>query len=277
MSVPLLGSCSDPSPSRSRPMPDEIVPLEIDGTAIFVPKAWNAGRPWDARPWRNGVRAGTGGWGQFNPTVGPLALAGDYGEHPKDGIYRATSKGQKVDPRDPFFTLSITFEFPLPPAKDSWWGKSTDNRVFPFSFDRLHISYHAPGERQMPYLTLLNNLGPDDGEDLGDGWRMVSREYSNRTVWFRFDALDWHARGGRLPRHLASSDSRGKGIWYHYLPLSPRGWSADFLTIRLPVSRWRAKYAAAETLYDWLGTSPAKRNYAKRFVWWQDLGDRPTH
>ena len=260
-----LGGCSDPGPLRSRAVSNTIVPLEIDGTTIFVPAAWDGGRPWDARPWRNGVLVGIGGWISFHPHIPALSLIDQENERPKDGVYRASSKGQRVDPRDPYFTLSVTFEFPLPPEKNSWWDKSKDNRIYPFSFDRLRISYRAPDERQMPYLTLLNNLDPNDGEDLGDGWRTVSREYSSRTVWFRFDAVDWRARGGTLPPRLASSDSRSGSIWYHYLPLSPRGWSVDFNTQRLPLSRWRAKYSTAETLYDWLRTSPAKRKSRSAF------------
>lgn len=274
----LLGDCSDPAPPPTPPMTNVIVPMEIDGATIFVPKAWGVARTASPRPWRNGVLVGTGGWGQFNPRVGPLELAGDDGdERPQDGIYRASSAGQKVDPRDPFFWLDITFEFPLPPVKRNWWGGQKNKRIDHFATDMLELIFHAPGEKPMPYLALLKGLRPEDGSNLGDGWREVTRPYSNQTLRIRFDATDWRTRGGALPRRLAASYSNGGEWWNHHLALSPSAWVMDFETSHLPLSRWRARYVTAGALYDWLRTSPEKRDAARRFEWWADIRDRPTH
>jgi hypothetical protein len=272
----LSGGCSDPAPPRPPAISDTIVPIQIDGTTIFVPQAWGAGRVDWPRPWRNGVLASNGGWGQFETRLGPLEPAGVY-DQPKDGIFRASSVGQSVDPRDPFFWLSITFEFPLPSPKHGWWGQWQREPVNRFSSDMLDLRYHAPDEKPMPYLALLSGLKPDDGIDLGNGWRAVAREYAKRKLWLRFDASDWREHGGALPRRLAVSYSSDGTIWNHHIALSPRGWSIDFDTQGLPLSRWRKRHTTAETLYQWLRTPPAKRDAGKRFAWWDDIRNRPTH
>ncbi|HEX7876809.1 MAG TPA: hypothetical protein VF489_09525 [Sphingobium sp.] len=257
--------------------PNTIVAMEIDGTKIFVPEAWGVTRTDSPRPWRNGVLAGTGGWGQFNPSRGPLGAQDDYGSWPQDGIFRASSEGQKVDPRDPFFWLDITFEFPLPPEKRNWWGGRKNERIDHFATDMLELIFHAPGEKPVPYLALLKGLRPEDGSNLGEGWREVTRPYSNKTLRLRFDATDWRTHGGALPRRLVASYSDDGEFWNHHLALSPRGWVMDFETRHLPLSRWRTRYVTAEALYDWLCTSPEKRDAARRFEWWADIRDRPTH
>lgn len=128
----------------------------------------------------------------------------------------------------------------------------------------------------MPYLALLGGLAPDDGDDLGDGWRVVAREFKDRRIWLRFDSADWRRQGGALPRRLAVSwSSSSEGIWDHHLVLSPRGWSIDFTTIRLPQAQWRSRHETAEELYDWLRTEPAKRNANARFVWWGGFSRPP--
>lgn len=258
-------------------MTDLIVPLEIDGNTINVPKAWAVGRVDSQRPWRNGVLAtGMGGWGQFEPRLGPLELAGADG-WPQDGVFRTSSAGQKVDPRDPFFSLSITFEFPLPTAKRNWWGGLSNDPVDHFSTDMIDLTYRTPDEKPAPYLELIDGLHPKDGRDVGEGWREVTRRYSNQTLRLRFDATDWRTRGGALPRRLVASYSKGEESWNHHVALSPRGWSIDFETQHLSLSRWRARYVTAEALYDWLRTPPGKRDSAKRFEWWEDIRDRTTH
>ena len=151
-----LVACSDSTPPPIAQTTDEIVSIEIDGTRIFVPKQWGIGRSASARPWRNGVIASNGGWGRFTPRLGALEGAGQYdSERPKDGIFRASSTGQEVDPRDPFFRLSVTFEFPLPPVERSWWGGRKNKPADHFTTDMMHLAFHAPGEKPMPYLALL--------------------------------------------------------------------------------------------------------------------------
>ena len=268
--------CFESTPSRSPTISDKIVPIQIDGTTIFVPQAWGAGRSNSPSPWRNGVIAGNGGWGQFETPLGALELAGVY-DQPKGGIFRASSAGQRVDPLDPFFKLSITFDCQLSFQKRSWWGQWKKEPVCGFHTDKLELRYQAPDEKPMPYLTLLDGLKPDDGIDLGNGWRAVARKHSKKPIWFRFDASDWHKHPGTLPRRLAVSYERDGHTWNHHFALSPRGWSIDFDTNDLPLSRWSKRHATAEALYWWLRTQPANRDDSKRFAWWDDIHDRLTH
>ena len=268
--------CSESTPTRSPEISETIVPIQIDGTTIFVPQAWGAVRSDWPSPWRNGVAASDGGWGQFETPLGPLEQAGVY-ERPKDGIFRASSVGQRVDHRDPFFRLSITFDCQLSFQKRSWWGQRQKEPVCGFHTDRLELRYQAPDEKPMPYLTLLDGLKPDDGLDLGNGWRTVAREYSKKQIWFRFDASDWHKHPGTLPRRLAVSYERDGHTWNHHVALSPKGWDIYFDTYDLPLSRWSKRHAVAENLYEWLRTQPANRQGSKRFVWWDDIRDRLTH
>lgn len=272
----MLGACSEADPPPRVPVSTVVVPMEIDDTTIFVPEAWGLGRIDDPRPWRNGVLASQGGWGNFRPPMGPLGGIGKY-DWPKDGIFRASSDGQKVDPRNSFFDLQITFEFPLRPAERKWWGGSARPPAQHFSSDMLNLTYRAPDEEPMPYLALLHGLRPDEGGDVGDGWRAVTRSYGNRKLYIRFDAQDWREQGGALPRRLAVSYSYGEGIWDHHLVLSPRGWAMDFNTQSLPLSQWRGRHGTAEALYVWLHTPPAKRDSSQRFTWWEDIRNRPTN
>lgn len=252
-----------------------VVPLEIDGTRIFVPKRWawtGLGEP--SRP-QNILYAGTGGWGQFETRVGPLGAVGDH-DWPLDGIFRAKSVGQPVDDRDPFFSLPITFSFPFPPSKRNWWGGVQVQQPYHHTLDVLDISYRAPQEKPMQYRALLSNLRPGDGDAIGDGWRVVTRTYEKQTLYLRFDEIDWRSRNSSLPRRIAVSyRSDTKGIWDHHVQYDPVGWVADFKTINLPLSHWRAKHETAETVFHWLQMAPQKRDRNKRFEWWQDIKDRP--
>lgn len=247
-----------------------VVPLEIDGTTLFVPKEWAMTRS-DGDPWsRNGVNTINGGWGQFATRLGPLALAGEDG-WPSEGVFRAVSEGQKIDERDPFFNLEIYYASPSMPPKRTWWGGSVAVRPVSYTFDVLTIAYRAPLQKPMPYRDLLAGLTPGDGEPIGEGWRMVSRTYEKRLLWLRFDVEDWRNHGGPLPRRLAVSYYPGKDrILDHHNELQPTGWVTDFVTIELPLKHWRAKHEATEAVYEWLRTSPEKRDQAKKFVWWAD-------
>lgn len=261
--VGVLAGCSQPNaPPQERPS-DTIVPLAIDGTLLFVPSSWNARRPWDTRPWPNGLRVDTSGWARWKPRLGPLELAQKL---PPGQTYRADSTGQhgRENRADPFFRLTATFEFP-----------ASGGKAFPFKVDMLTLSYRAPQEvLEQPYTALLNGISIDAGDHVGDGWRELKRPFEGREIAIRFDARDWRIRGGPLPRRLAASF--GPASWAHYITLKPSRWTAEFDTQRLPVQHWRARYVVTDELFEWLRTEPARRDPSEHFEWWRSAELRPT-
>lgn len=255
---------------NSRPAESRSVPITVDGVKLYVPIDWGAVRPWYPRPWRNGLYVGTSGWGGFEPTLGAIELAKPLGP----GLaYVADSRGKKKRKNEEllFFTLHFTFEFPKP---TSLWWRLRGGMFFPYDLDRLNINYLSIAERDAPYKQLLAGLRPTDGEDVGAGWRQVREKLDGHQVALRFDAEDWSARGGSLPRHLAASLERSSS-WSHYSPLKPVGWAASFRTERLPVALWRERYSTAERLFAWLRTPPHRRDSETRFIWWTDARSRP--
>jgi hypothetical protein len=263
-----------PPPAQHK---DWIAPLAIDDVTLFVPTKWNRLLPWEPRPWPNGLRIDSGGWGQFEPWLGPLQSAGEYWRPPPGKPFRADITARPPQPNypDPFFRLVVTFEYPAPsPWKKTWWGGRRWQPVFPYEFDQLTYNYLAPAEPiDAPYVDLLAGLRPSDGEDVGSGWREVHRVFEKKDIALRFDATDWREHGGALPQRLAASF--GEPIWSHFMPLDQPRWGAAFETQSLPVDQWRSRYQTAEQLFDWLQTAPEKRNPAQRFVWWTDLRFRP--
>lgn len=268
----LLAACGSSTESRRDDLPKGNAHLVIDDVEMFIPIAWNAGRPWDSRPWPNGLQIGSGGWAHFTPLLGPLQGA-DAGK-----IYRETSSG-KFPPRpkypDPFFFLTVTFEFPEPPLRKSWLGSHREKMFFPFSLDRLTYSYQGLSEDiERPYVELMDGIAPDSGKDVGDGWRELRRPFAKSEILIRFDADDWRAHGGPLPRRLAASF--GPPFWSHFVTFDQPRWTATFDTQNLPIDQWRSRHEIADELLLWLLTSPEKRDPTRRFRWWSDLRFRPT-
>jgi hypothetical protein len=263
-----LAGCDEPPP-KPKSLPSGNATLVVDGTTLFVPIAWNAGRPWNPRPWPNGVQIGSGGWGHFRPSLGPIEMA-------KSGqvyVRSSVSGPPRPDYPDPFFYLTATFEFPLPPHIKTPRDAQRE-LVMPFSFDRLTLAYEAPTERiERPYLKLLTSLKPTDGEDVGYGWREVRHRFLKRDIALRFDANDWREHGGPLPRRLAASFD--PIFWSHFSSLDRPRWTASFDTQALPVEQWTHRYAVADDLFTWLQTSPHTRDPNRRFIWWSDLRYRP--
>ncbi|WP_265564542.1 hypothetical protein [Sphingomicrobium arenosum] len=95
-----------------------------------------------------------------------------------------------------------------------------------------------------------------------------------RTVRLRFDAADWMARGGPLPRRLAASVS--SNLWSHYVAHAVPGWEAHFDSQNLPITAWRAQYDTADDLFVWLRTAPEARDGERRFGWFVDPSHRPN-
>lgn len=271
LSLLALGCSSSAPPAR--PRPTWSAPIDADGVHLFVPVAWNMVRPWEPRPWRNGVRVDTGGWCSAEPWLGPLAGANPL---PAGRFYRVVQprEHRADDRRDPCLDLTVTFEFPLRPRDDRWVARADPAWGFPFGIDRLTLTYRTPGEdRPLPYRDLLADLRPGNGTDVGDGWREVRRTFARQTILLRYDARDWRARGGAAPQRLAAAFD--DTFWSHFMPLDRPRWSASFPTQRLPVRQWRQRYVVAEQLFAWLQTPPDQRNETHRFVWWTDLRDRP--
>lgn len=267
----LLASCGEDQPLRPANAPAWSIPLKIDGTKLYVPASWSQGRPWDARPWDNGVKVGgTGGWRHFTPWLGPLEGANPL---PEGAFYVSDSQAQRKRKGNPdvFFKLTALFEFPQPPRR-SWWRQN--ERHPGFAIDRLDIIYRAADDRaELPYLNLLAGLVPSDGEDVGDGWREVRRQFDDREIALRFDQTDWLEHGGPLPRRLAASFS--PNFWSHYMPLNAVHWEAHFKSQNLPISQWRSRYETAEELFSWLRTPVEARDHTKRFAWWANFDSRP--
>ena len=267
----LLASCGEDQAPPPESVPAWSIPLMIDGTKLYVPAAWSQGRPWDARPWHNGVKVGnTGGWGQFAPRLGPLEVANPL----PDGKFFVLDSKEQRKPKsnlDLCFELVALFEFPQPP-KRSWWRQKHPHPGF--AIDRLNINYRAADDRAAPpYLKLLQGLVPSDGEDVGDGWREVRRQFDGREIALRFDQTDWLERGGPLPRRLAASFS--PAFWSHYMPLDAVHWEAQFESQELPISQWRPRYETADELFSWLRTPAKTRDLTKRFAWWVNFDSRP--
>lgn len=255
------------------PKPSRSAPLAVDGTKLFVPVEWGDGRSWYPRPWQNGLLVSTGGWCSFTPWLGPIASIVE--PLPPGQFYRADSAGQHKRPGDNqmFFYLDFTFESPLPSAGLSLWRRS--KRVSATTLDTLSIGYHAPMEKtDFPYVKLLEHIGPNDGEDVGDGWREIKTTFKGRKIAICFDARDWLKQHGSLPRRLASSD--GTLIWYHFERLETQGWIVRFMTQGLPINQWNGRYSTSEELFHWLRTAPDQRDPSKHFVWWSDLRYRPA-
>ena len=269
----LLAACGGPPAVVERPA-DFDAPLDVDGVHLFVPVKWNRIHPSAPRPWPNGLRIDTGGWGQQDPRLGPLALAEPLAPN---RFFRFDSKAQSLPENhvDPFLRLTFTFEFPLRPRDDSW-GRSDTGWRYPFNYDQLSVVYHSAAEEETPpIIALLNGLRPSDGTDIGAGWREVRRNFDKRTILLRFDARDWQSGTDRLPRRLAASfDPRGD--WSHFTKLDKPRWTASFETTRLPVDQWRTRYETADQLFAWLRTPPEQRNAAQRFTWWRKGQYRPT-
>jgi hypothetical protein len=248
-------------------LPYVSVPMAVDGTTVFVPEAWGTISNDDPRPWRNGVRA------------------------------RMQEKGMLKLPREPHITamsafdLDFVFEFP-PPTRSIWDSLGPRQQVWNYGYDMVKLRYLPPDEAskvqihsgiRIHHLKLLADLKLEDGIDVGNGWRMVSRKYEgpdpNRffigsTVYFRFDERDWQAQGGSLPRRVAVSvGSYGGSGWRHVSMLSPAGWSAHFETVA--GGDWRERHMTVEALFDWLKTPPGERDALQRFPWWRYEGQRP--
>lgn len=244
--------------------------LVIDGVDLFIPVAWNAGRSWYSRPWQNGVLAGTGGWGDFKPWAGAIEKIDPH------QTYISVSEGQRTraDRPDPFFFMRITFEFPEPSQELSLWHQPEKEKSYALSLDTLTFSYVTKAENiERPYEKILRNIRPDDGADVGNGWRQLHGTFKGRSIALRFDAHDWQTRGGALPRRIAASFS--PSFWSHFETFDQPRWAASFETQNLPVAQWRIRYATADQLFVWLRTPPAQRDAKKRFIWWSDLRYRP--
>ena len=270
--VSLLTGCSEPRSSASDPHPNWSVPISVDGVQLYVPVGWNEKRLWDSRPWPNGLMVDSGGWGSTSPLMGPIQTA-------ERGLtYAQNSDGLKkrAGNPDPFFSLRATFEFPLPKPRTTWWGGTRRETASAYELDMLSLYYLAPSEEvEQPYEQLFLGVGPNDGKDVGDGWREITRNFKKRPIYLRFDRQDWQVRGGPLPRRLAASFSHHS--WSHYMRLDRPRWNAKFETYRLPTQYWRARFVTAEELFDWLQTRPERRVAAQRFLWWSDLRFRPSH
>jgi hypothetical protein len=273
VSFALLHACSRSQPEPRLAVSTRSVALDIDGARLFVPVRWAAGRPWDPRPWPNGVHISTGGWGSSKPWLGPIEASDD-----APGIvFHQNSTGQKKRPGNPdsFFYVTCTFEFPQPPATKTWWGGTQQERAFPFDIDQVTLSYFAPSEDiPRPYVALLKGLKATEGESVGDGWREVSRPFDRRQIRLRFDASDWVASGGAMPRHLAASF--GPPFWSHFLLLDRPRWVGGFETLRLPVDQWRARYETTSDVFSWLQRTPETRDERRRFTWWAKPELRPA-
>lgn len=266
----LLSGCDEPTVSAPETLPAGSASLTIDDTSLFVPIAWNALRLTAPRPWPNGLRIDSGGWGHFEPQSGPISLLAP------GQAYRSDSTGQqkRLGNPDPFFSLSATFEFPESPRPANWWQGVRQAPTYPFNVDLMTLSYRTPTEEvKRPYIELLSGISPKDGDDVGDGWRQVQRQFDRREIKLRFDARDWRTRGGRLPRRIAASFNPSS--WSHFVALDRPRWTAQFQTEKLPVGQWRARYVTVEELFAWLQTPPGKRDEARRFRWWADLEFRP--
>lgn len=280
----LLAGCAqhEPAPHGARARtfnPDWSVPLDVDGTHLFVPVIWNAGTPRDPRPWPNGVLVQSGGWGQFNPRLGPISAA----DRLRSGeMFRAESAGQRRPEMGagPFFYLNMTFEYPETPVQYTSRGRPRGQTAT--GWDTLAIRYHVPTDKfTYTYDSLFERLRLQDGADIGSGWREVKLPYLNGQIRVRFDAADWHAVGGRSPRHLAVESvsvmhsrwypTNSDAYWDHFMPYARQGWSVTFGSGHLPVSQWRAKYETAQSLFDWLRTPPEQRPAQQRFLWWPDI------
>lgn len=269
----LLLGCGQPT-SNDYPKPDWIAPLDIDGVQMFIPVAWNAVRPWEPRPWPNGLRIDSGGWCSHEPWMGPIEAAGRL---PPGAFYRVIyPKGQpRTGSPDPCFRLTVTFEFPLRPRDDGWFASSDPGWGFPFSYDQLTFTYYAPMEdKPEPYLALLSGLKPTDGVEIGDGWREVRRTFERRPLAMRFDARDWRTNHSPLPRRLAASFDLAD--WAHFATVGPNRWTARFGTTRLPIAQWRSRFDTTDQLFAWLRTPTEGRAATQRFVWWTDLRYRPA-
>jgi hypothetical protein len=272
----VLAGCSAPAEQSAKTADDDwVVPIKVDGTALYIPRRWNKQPRSEPRPWRNGLQIDSGGWGSASPRLGPIATA----EPLRNGrFYESDSATQSTQPdrHDPFFSLTVTFEFPMPPVEKDWLGRAKVQPVFPFNFDQLEISYNAPKDRvNRPYIELFKGVAPHDGVDVGHGWREVRRSYANRPIVLRFDAQHWRKSGGSLPGRVAASFD--PVFWSHFTALKQERWSETFESQSLPLSEWNSRYDVAEELFTWLQTPPEKRDLTRRFVWWTDLKYRPTH
>lgn len=268
----LLAACSGP-PAGVERHADFDAPLDVDGVHLFVPVKWNRIHPSEPRPWPNGLRIDISGWGQEEPQLGPLAAAEPL---PPGRYFRFDSKAQSLPEHhvDPFLRLTFTFEFPLRPREDSWF-RSDIGWGYPFSYDQLDVVYQSAAEEDAPpYIALLEGLQPSDGTDIGAGWREVRRNFGKRTIFLRFDALDWQAGSDKLPRRLAASFDSQRD-WSHFARLDKPRWTASFETTRLPVDQWRTRYDTADQLFAWLRTPSERRNAAQRFMWWRKGQFRP--
>lgn len=268
----VLAGCSKPA---SPPTVDTrwSVPISVDGVELFVPLNWAKSRPWSPRPWPNGVRVDSGGWGSSMPPLGPIELA-ERLENGRAYVFDSDGRSKRQGRPDVFFTLGVTFEFPLPPPPP-WWRPKRLPLASGFSIDRLTFSYRALADVVgQPYRKLLADVAPTTGKELGSGWREVRRSFEGRVIMLRFDARNWQATGGTLPRHIAASYSPAR--WSHYMRLDKTRWTAEFDTQKLPVDQWRSRYETTDKLFAWLQTRPGKRNADERFVWWIDLRYRTT-
>lgn len=269
----LLGACDGPTTTVDH-RPDFNAPLNVDGVHLYIPVKWNRIRSSDPRPWPNGLRIDTGGWGQQKPWLGPLSVADPL---PPGNFFVSNSTTQPLPKNhvDPFLRFTFTFEFPLRPREDSWF-KSDLTWGYPFSYDQLGVTYQSAAEdKAQPYASLLAGLRSSDGIDVGYGWREVRRVYAERPIFLRFDAQDWQAGSKTLPHRLAASFAPPD--WSHFTTLGEPRWTASFKSTRLPVSEWRARYETADQLFAWLRTPPEHRDAARRFAWWTKGQYRPMH
>jgi hypothetical protein len=271
----VLIACGGPTTTVDH-RPDFDAPLDIDGVHLFIPVRWNRIGSSDPRPWSNGLLVDTGGWGEEQPRLGPLAIAKPL---PTGQFYRYDSTTQPLPDNhvDPFLRLTFTFEFPLRP-KPLWYERSDPGWGFPFNIDQLEIVYRTAAEgNPPPYTELLADLRPSDGIAVGSGWREVTRTFERSRIRLRFDAEDWRTHPGPLPRRLAATFDLYHGSdWAHYTTLGPPRWSANFGSLRLPVTYWRARYDTADQLFAWLRTPPDRRNPARQFPWWTKGQYRPV-
>ncbi|WP_265564540.1 hypothetical protein [Sphingomicrobium arenosum] len=144
-----------------------IIPIEVDGTLLHVPKIWAQGDRRSPRPWPNGVTLVSGGWGASEPRLGPIAIADTL---PPGTAYRFDSSGQQNRPGnpDPFFALAFTFEFALPLPERTWWGGTRAADPIAFGSDMMRLRYRAPVEVTVPpYVAMLEGLTPEHGAIVG--------------------------------------------------------------------------------------------------------------
>ena len=219
--------------------------LDVLGVRLYVPRPWTTQTQHFYGPSPDGISAGNGGSGTFDPWLGPGSSETCRGQ-----VFLSIP-GKRAD--DPRFTLGLGFRrF----STRSIAGEIEQQKgKYPFAHQIVVLNFFGPENANPEEAALLKipRVSAQQEQQLGDGWNVVRRDDKRPISRLAFDA---RARAAGEP--IARSVEVLEG-WALVFPLDEHVWAKVVIERDVPAARWRSYREKAEQIYRWLQTRPGKR------------------